>query len=172
MNATKLAVKGLRGLQKKLNRMQKDRHKVVTRGLTAGAAVAVKGMKRRANVETGELKKWEKSKIKKYRGGEQQVAIIGPAKKDAAKEAAKYAKRVSVATAKGRKTPAKPSNRNPARYGHLVEKGHRIVDKHGLTRGQVAGSHFIERTMHEDKDAIQIAISAGCAAELQKQGRG
>ena len=42
-----------------------------------------------------------------------------------------------------------------APHFHLVDRGHKIIDKKGLEKGFVQGKHFLQKTIDEQQDDLQ-----------------
>jgi len=120
-------------------------------------------LKENVPVETGALKKAITHDIRKYRGGNVLVGLVG----------ADYDYVGSVVrNKKGKKTFKKNKNatgnvRRPAKYLHLVNLGtQQRQTQAGQNRGSVTGTHFREKTTEQLAPQIEQILSDAIWKEI------
>lgn len=128
-------ITGLQEVMLKLSEAPKKVANKVLRPAMQKAARKIRAaMREKVRVASGALKKSLAQKIYTYKGQMGVGAIVGPSRRYVAQVAENSRGRLRVLTKKKVSAGAKGQKRVPAKYAHLVERGHRIAIGGRLTR--------------------------------------
>lgn len=155
------------GVQPALLKFRQTSTKIRTSGLKrvmkSSSQPMVRATATEAPVDSGALRRSQTVRIKSYRRGAYVLAVVGA-------KSFKYA-----------------NGRNPAKYSHLVNKGHRIATGKKILRsgpwrggihrvrrmgGRVAGNPFALRAFRSSSSLVQYLFNRSFANEVERAGSG
>jgi HK97 gp10 family phage protein len=166
-----LEITGFEDLISALSQLKNTKARAACRAAISQASVPVsRSQKKLAPVDSRQTRKSIGRKIKTYRNSGTTVAIVGPRK----------GFKAEVTDKKGRKVL-----RNPTRYAHLVEGGHKIAiggslprtgrkapSKQGFAGGFVAPRPFVVPALEQNRSKCENIMGRVVREHLRKNGFG